>query len=243
MVQQKPDNPQGTTRPRLSQCNCRQPFQEKPNTTHRMVSGTPDFKEDFSTLGTSSDRSICHKSEYKTPNLCVPHPGPTGLGSGRSKHILEKHDRLRLSPHSTTTKSGPKVTVPGMQAHPDSPGLANEIVVLGSGGTVSRPPKTTPTNSLITQTTIGVPSSKTKVFLQKWQTELLHLKDSLLEPSTPQNGQFSNIGASNNRWTSGLPLYNTSVISCASSLTRKTDALPPLRDIGLQSLTPWEMPH
>ena len=157
MVQQKPDNPPGKTRPRLSQCNCRRPFQEKPNTTHRVVSGTPDFQEDFSTLGTSSDRSICHKPEYKTPNLCVPYPGPTGLGSGRSKHILEKHDRLRLFPHSTTTKSGPKVTVPGMQVHPDSPGLANEVVVLGSGGTVSRPPKTTPTNSLATQTTTEQP--------------------------------------------------------------------------------------
>ena len=157
MVQQKPDNPQGKTRPRLSQCNCRRPFQEKPNTTHRVVSGTPDFQEDLSTLGTSSDRSICHKPEYKTPNLCVPDPGPTGLGSGRSKHILEKHDRLRLSPHSTTTKSGPKVTVPGMQAHPDSSGLANKVVVLGSGGTISRPPKTTPTNSLTTQTTTEQP--------------------------------------------------------------------------------------
>ena len=157
MVQQKPDNPQGKTRSRLSQCNCRRPFQEKPNTTHRVVSGTPDFQEDLSTLGTSSDRSICHKPEYKTPNLCVPNPGPTGLGSGRSKHILEKHDRLRLSPHSTTTKSGPKVSVPGMQAHPDSPGLANEVVVLGSGGTVSRPPKTTPTNLLATQTTTEQP--------------------------------------------------------------------------------------
>ena len=116
MVQQKPDNPQGKTRPRHSQCNCGRPFQEKPNTTHRVVSGTPDFQEDFSTLGTlgTSDRSICHKPEYKTPNLCVPYPGPTGLGIGRSKHILEKHDRLRLSPDSTTPKSGPKVTVPGM---------------------------------------------------------------------------------------------------------------------------------
>ena len=122
-----------------------------------MVSGTPDFQEDLSTLGTSSDRPICHKPEHKTPNLCVSYSGPTGLGSGRTKHILEKHDRLRLSPHSTTTKSGPKITVPGMQAHPDSPGLANEIVVLGSGGTVSRPSKTTPTNSLATQTTTEQP--------------------------------------------------------------------------------------
>ena len=157
MVQQKPDNPQGKTRPRLTQCNCGRPFQEKPNTTHRVVSGTPDFQEDLSTLGTSSDRPICHKPEHKTPNLCVSDSGPTGLGSGCTKHILEKHDRLCLSPHSTTTKSGPEVTVPGMQTHPDSPGLANEIVVWGSGGTVSRPSKTTPTNALTTQTTTEQP--------------------------------------------------------------------------------------
>ena len=42
--------------------------------------------------------------------------------------------------------------------------------------------------------------------LQKWQTELLLLKDSQQEPSTPQNGLFSKDGAWNNRWTSGVPL-------------------------------------
>ena len=95
MVQQKTDNPQGKTRPRLTQCNCGRPFQEKPNTTHRVVSGTPDFQEDLSTLGTSSNRPICHKPEYKTPNLCVSYPGPTGLGSRRTKHILEQEESAR----------------------------------------------------------------------------------------------------------------------------------------------------
>ena len=132
MVQQKPDNPQGKTRPRLTQCNLRTAFPGE--TKHNTQSGL--WHPRFSRRSLYS-RPICHKPEYKTPNLCVFYPGPTGLGSGCTKHILEKHDRLRLSPHSITTKSGPKVTVLGMQAHPDSPRLANEIVVLGSGRTVS----------------------------------------------------------------------------------------------------------
>ena len=53
---------------------------------------------------------------------------------------------------------------------------------------------------------LGVQPSRTKVSLQQWQIELLQLKDSLLQPSTHQNGQFFNVGASENRWTSGLPL-------------------------------------
>ena len=42
--------------------------------------------------------------------------------------------------------------------------------------------------------------------LQRWQREMLLLKGSQQEPSTPQNGLFSNDGAWNNRWTSGVPL-------------------------------------
>ena len=38
------------------------------------------------------------------------------------------------------------------------------------------------------------------------ERELLLLKGSQQEPSTPQNGRFSNDGAWNNRWTSGIPL-------------------------------------
>ena len=53
---------------------------------------------------------------------------------------------------------------------------------------------------------LGVQSSRTRASLQKWQIELLHLKDSLLEPSMHQNGQFFKDGAPTNRWTSGLPL-------------------------------------
>ena len=44
-----------------------------------------------------------------------------------------------------------------MQAHPYSSGLANETMVLGSGGTVTQPSETTPTNSLSTQTTTEQP--------------------------------------------------------------------------------------
>ena len=46
---------------------------------------------------------------------------------------------------------------------------------------------------------LGVQPSRAKVSLQKWQIELLHLRDTLLGPSMPQNGPSFNVGASNNR--------------------------------------------
>ena len=88
----------------------------------------------------------------KLPTYVSPIPDPQAWAVDALNISWKNMIGYTFPPHSTTTKSGPKVTVPGMQAHPDSPGMANEIVVLGSGGTVSRPSKTTPTNSLTTQT-------------------------------------------------------------------------------------------
>ena len=51
---------------------------------------------------------------------------------------------------------------------------------------------------------LGVQLSKNKGSLQKWQKELLLLKDSQREPFTPQNGQFFKNGAQMNRWTTGI---------------------------------------
>ena len=53
---------------------------------------------------------------------------------------------------------------------------------------------------------LGVQHSNNMASLQKWQRELLHLRDPRLERSTLQSGQFSRTGVQNNRWTSGLPL-------------------------------------
>ena len=53
---------------------------------------------------------------------------------------------------------------------------------------------------------LGVQSSRTRVSLQKWQIELLHLKDFLLEPYTHHIGQCSNDGVLKNRGTSGRPV-------------------------------------
>ena len=53
---------------------------------------------------------------------------------------------------------------------------------------------------------LGVQHSKNMVSLQKWQKELLLLRDSQQDPSTHPSGPFSNVGAQKNRWTSGVPL-------------------------------------
>ena len=113
-VQQTPDNPQGKTCPRFTQCHCEQSFQEKPNSTHRVVPVPSDIQTDHSTLGTSSDRLSCHQPKHKSPNLCVSHSRPTSLGGGCTEHFLEEHNRLRFSSNSTITKSGPEIIVPRM---------------------------------------------------------------------------------------------------------------------------------
>ena len=250
MVQQAPNNTQSTARPRFSQCDCGRPLQEKPNPTHRMVLGSPYLHKDLPTLGTATNRPVCHQPEHQTSNLCVSNPGPTGLGGGRAKHLLEEHDRIRIPSDSIATKSGPETTVPTMQAHPNSPRLADKTVELS----LDIPRQLPPIRSLLKQPLnnqfhtqpeslnlhawyLGAQPSRTKALPQRWQIELLHLKDSLLEPSTPKNGQFSKGGASNNRWTSGLLLLNIYANSCAFSSMRRTDAHPPLRDIGQQLLT------
>ena len=224
MMQQTSDLTQSVTRAGVTQCHCGWPLQEKPNPAHRMVSFPPDLQTNCATLGTPTNRPVCHQAKHKTPNLRFSHPRPSSMGSGCTEHLLEEHNRVRFPSNSSATQGGPKITLPVMPTYSHSPGLANKTVVLGPGGTVTRSPKTTPTNPITAQTTtnnqfhthpeslnlhvwfLGVQSSRTRASLQKWQIELLHLKDSLLEPSMHQNGQFFKDGAPTNRWTSGLPL-------------------------------------
>ena len=180
-----------------------------------MVLVSSNIQIDHSTLGTSPNRSVCDQPKQETPNLRVSHSRSSGMGGGCTEHLLEKHSRLRLFPDSIVTQNGPEVTVSRVQAHPDSPGLWFwDLVELS----LDHPRQLPPIRSLLKQPLnnqfyshpeslnlhawyLGVQSSRTKVPLQKWQIELLHLKDTLPEPSTHQNGQFFNVGASKNRWT------------------------------------------
>ena len=79
------------------------------------------------------------------------------MGSGCTEHLLEEHSRVRIPSNSSPTQRGPKVTLPVMPTHSHSPGLADKTVVLGPGGTVTRSPKTTPTNPITAQTTTEQP--------------------------------------------------------------------------------------
>ena len=81
----------------------------------------------------STNRPVCNQSKQETSNICAIHSRSTGMGSGHTKHFMEEHGRLRLPPNSTSTQSGPEITVPNLQAHPGSLGLVNKTVVLGSG--------------------------------------------------------------------------------------------------------------
>ena len=157
MVQQTSDLTQSATRAGLTQCHCGWPLQEKPNPAHRMVSVPPDLQTNCATLGAPTDRPVCHQAKHKTPNLRFSRPRPSSMGSGCTEHLLEEHSRVCLPSNSSATQGGPKITLPVMPTHSHSPGLANKTVVLGPGGTVSRSPKTTPTNPITAQTTTEQP--------------------------------------------------------------------------------------
>ena len=96
-----------------------------------------------------------------------------------------------------------------MQDNSDSPRLADKTMVLRPGGNVSGHSKTTTTHTHSAKTTTEQPipcqpnipeplhlvsrsqHSKNMVSLQKWQNELLLLRDSQQDPSTHPSGLFS----------------------------------------------------
>ena len=187
MVQQKPDNPQGKTRLRLSQCNCGRPFQEKPNTTHRVVSGTPDFQEDFSTLGTSSDLFATNLNT-KLPTYVSPIPDPQAWAVDALNISWKNMIGYAFPPTALLPRVVQKLLSQECRLILIAPGWPTkswfwDLVELS----LDLPRQLPPIRSLLKQPLnnqfhthpeslnlhawyLGVPSSKTKVFLQNWQT-------------------------------------------------------------------------
>ena len=114
---------------------------------------------------------------------------------------------LRFSSHRPTAQGCRKTLISNMQDNSDCPKLADKTMVLGPGGIVSGHPKTTPTYThsaerLLNNHYHANPTSlnlhvwylgvqhKNIASLQKWQKELLLLRDSPQEPSTPLSGPF-----------------------------------------------------
>ena len=224
MVQSEQCDTQSTTHPGITQHNSGQPLQEEPDPINRMVPLSTNLQTNFQTLGESPSGPIRNQPEHKTPSLRLSNSRPSGMGCGCPEHSMGKPGCVRFPSHRPAAQGCTKTPIPDLQDNSHRPRLADKIMVLGSSGDVSGHTKTTTTHSHSAQTAteqpipckpsslnlhvwyLGVQSSKNAGSLQRWQKELLLLKDSQREPSTPQNGQFFKNGAQRNRWTSGIHL-------------------------------------
>ena len=135
------------------------------------------------------------------------------MGSRCPQHSMGKHGCLHVPSQRPAAQGCTKTSITNMQDNSYSPRLADKTMVLGPGGDVSGHSKTTTTHTHSTLQPLnnqyhanptslnlhvwylGVQHSKNMVSLQKWQKELLLLRDSQQDPSTHPSGPFSNVGA------------------------------------------------
>ena len=85
--------------------------------------------------------------QLQTSPIRVSSAGPQCVGSGRSNSLLGEPGHVCLSPSVVTGQGGQQTIGPSLQeSDPNSPGLAQHAMVLGSGGTVV-PDSSLPTHS------------------------------------------------------------------------------------------------
>ena len=104
---------------------------------------------------------VCNKVQLQTSPLRVSSAGPQCLGSGCSYSLLGGPGHVCLSPSVITTQGDKQASRPPLQeSDPDSSGLAQHAMVLGSGGTVSPDPSLPTPSSRSSDTTIQQGSSQ-----------------------------------------------------------------------------------
>ena len=91
----------------------------------------------MSNLSPSPGRHVCDQVQLQANQVCVSSARPQCLGSGRSNSLLGELGHVCLSPSIVTGKSGQQTIRSSVQeTDPDSSGLAQHAMVLGSGGSV-----------------------------------------------------------------------------------------------------------
>ena len=95
---------------------------------------------DLCNLGNSHGRPVCDIPEPQTASVCVASPRSQSTGSRRTIHVMEEPTMVRV-PSTSTAPTGPSENSSGRD-HSDSSssGLAQEVLVPGSTGSVGRSP-------------------------------------------------------------------------------------------------------
>ena len=129
----------GLTHSGSSQCDCRQTVSAPPGDSDRVVSASSGVQSDLQQMALASDRLVCHRIQQQTSKVCVSGTRSEGLGYRCSQPLLGGTGSLRVSPGSAPGEGDSQAPGTKLQeVHPDSPRLARDAVVLGSGDTVNQ---------------------------------------------------------------------------------------------------------
>ena len=91
----------------------------------------------MSNLAPSPGRHVCDQVQLQANQVCVSSTKPQCLGGGRSNSLLGELGHVCLSPSIMTGRGGQQAVRSSVQeSDPDSSGLAQHAMVLGSGGSV-----------------------------------------------------------------------------------------------------------
>lgn len=121
----------GQVRSREAECASRLPFAERADHSYRVDSSQGHSVSDFSFLGSSSHRSVCHKAKQSTSSIHFSIPRPFSLGSGCNVPVMEGNDCICISSHSTSNEGLIENGEGDLSGHPDS-SLLGESSVLPS---------------------------------------------------------------------------------------------------------------
>ena len=147
LVQSETGCSQGQAHPWSSKCDCRQVVSSRPNHSDRMVPSSRGFRPPGSELAPSPSGHVCNKVQLQTSPICVSSTGPQCVGSGCPDSLLGEPGHVCLSPSVVAGQGGQQAIGPSLQkSDPNSSGLAQHALVLGSGGTVV-PDSSLPTHS------------------------------------------------------------------------------------------------
>ena len=161
LVQSETDCSKGQAYPGSSECDCRQVVSTRPNHSDRMVFSSGSFQPPDSDLAPSPSGHVCDKVQFQTSPICVSSAGSQCVGSGRSNSLLGEPGYVCLSPSVVTGQGSEQTIRPSLrESDPNSSGLAQHAMVLGSGGTVVPDPSLPTQSSRPSDTAIQQGSSQ-----------------------------------------------------------------------------------
>ena len=141
LVHQETDTSQGTSQPRLAECDSRQAIQTWPGHLNGMVPSPRGFPSYMLPVAPATRGPVCHQIQQQTTTICVMGSRSPGMGSGCTQPIMGRSGSLCLPTGTHLGQSGGEVTgLPLQQAHSDCTRVAQHALILGSGGNAQSDP-------------------------------------------------------------------------------------------------------